>query len=218
VLCSTWRIKSTSAARSEIDAQEKFISFFKVGVLTRVMSGRDSASLDTGAGATLPPKVEEELRVAMSTEEIVAHRRLAAGMDRADKPLKKVDLLHQFARLSQHPLLLGSSGDGFSVEELKGSSSKLRAVLEVLQRVKASGEKALVFARHLDVQRMLARVLSAEFQTPVRVVNGETPRSPSLRDTAVRSRKQIIEHFSRTPGFQVSCILPISPADVRVLR
>jgi type IV secretion system protein VirB4 len=51
VLCSTWRPKSTSAARSEIDAQEKFISFFKVGVLTRVMSGRDTASLETGAGA-----------------------------------------------------------------------------------------------------------------------------------------------------------------------
>jgi type IV secretion system protein VirB4 len=51
VLCSTWRPKSTAAARSEIDAQEKFISFFKVGVLTRVMSGRDFASLETGAGA-----------------------------------------------------------------------------------------------------------------------------------------------------------------------
>jgi type IV secretion system protein VirB4 len=51
VLCSTWRVKSAAAARSEIDAQEKFISFFKVGVLTRVMSGRDTASLETGAGA-----------------------------------------------------------------------------------------------------------------------------------------------------------------------
>ena len=51
VLCSKWRVKSTSSARSEIDAQEKFISFFKVGVLTRVMSGRDTASLETGAGA-----------------------------------------------------------------------------------------------------------------------------------------------------------------------
>ena len=51
VLCSTWRVKSTSSARSEIDAQEKFISFFKVGVLTHVMSGRDTASLETGAGA-----------------------------------------------------------------------------------------------------------------------------------------------------------------------
>jgi len=51
VLCTTWRVKSTNSARKEIDAQEKFISFFKVGVLTRVMSGRDTASLDTGAGA-----------------------------------------------------------------------------------------------------------------------------------------------------------------------
>jgi type IV secretion system protein VirB4 len=51
ILCSTWRPKSTTAARSEIDAQEKFISFFKVGVLTRVMSGHDTASLETGAGA-----------------------------------------------------------------------------------------------------------------------------------------------------------------------
>jgi type IV secretion system protein VirB4 len=51
VLCSTWQPKSSSAARSEIDAQEKFISFFKVGVLQRVMSGRDTASLETGAGA-----------------------------------------------------------------------------------------------------------------------------------------------------------------------
>jgi type IV secretion system protein VirB4 len=51
VLCTTWRPKSMAAARSEIDAQEKFISFFKVGVLTRVMSGHDTASLETGAGA-----------------------------------------------------------------------------------------------------------------------------------------------------------------------
>ena len=51
VLCSTWRVKSASSARKEIDQQEKFISFFKVGVLTRVMSGRDTASLETGAGA-----------------------------------------------------------------------------------------------------------------------------------------------------------------------
>jgi type IV secretion system protein VirB4 len=51
VLCSTWRVKSASAARSEIDQQEKFISFFKVGVLSRVMSGRDTASLETGASA-----------------------------------------------------------------------------------------------------------------------------------------------------------------------
>jgi len=39
VLCSTWRPKSTAAARHEIDAQEKFISFFKVGVLNPLQPG-----------------------------------------------------------------------------------------------------------------------------------------------------------------------------------
>jgi type IV secretion system protein VirB4 len=51
VLCTTWRPKSAAKARAEISQQEKFISFFKVGVLNRVMSGRDTASLEDGAGA-----------------------------------------------------------------------------------------------------------------------------------------------------------------------
>jgi hypothetical protein len=65
VLCSTWRPKSTAAARSEIDAQEKFISFFKVGVLTRVMSGRDTASLETGAGAKAANSSVDDLSVVI---------------------------------------------------------------------------------------------------------------------------------------------------------
>src|ERR1700722_5804670 len=62
VLCSTWRVKSAASARNEVDAQEKFISFFKVGVLTRVMSGRDTASLETGAGAKAANSNVEDLR------------------------------------------------------------------------------------------------------------------------------------------------------------
>jgi hypothetical protein len=42
--------QSTSAARSEIDAQEKFILFFKVGIDARY-ERRDTASLERGAGA-----------------------------------------------------------------------------------------------------------------------------------------------------------------------
>ena len=50
IVCSTWRPKSSSAARKEIDQQEKFISFFKASPLQRLMSGRDTASLETTAG------------------------------------------------------------------------------------------------------------------------------------------------------------------------
>lgn len=61
ILCSTWRPKSSVTARHEIDQQEKFISFFKVGVLSRVMAGKDSASLDTGAGAKAANNAVDDL-------------------------------------------------------------------------------------------------------------------------------------------------------------
>lgn len=61
VLCTIWRVKSTASARREIDQQEKFISFFKAGVLTRVMSGRDTVSLDTGAGAKAANNAVDDL-------------------------------------------------------------------------------------------------------------------------------------------------------------
>ncbi len=61
VLCTSWRPKSGATARKEIENQEKFISFFKVGILNRIMSGKDTASLETGAGAKAAQSNVEEL-------------------------------------------------------------------------------------------------------------------------------------------------------------
>src|SRR5216683_719139 len=72
ILCSTWRVKSTAAARNEIDSQEKFISFFKVGVLQRVMSGPDTASLETGAGAKAANNSVDDLSEVIRSLDIKA--------------------------------------------------------------------------------------------------------------------------------------------------
>ena len=80
ILCSTWRPKSTAAARSEIDAQEKFISFFKVGVLTRVMSGRDTASLETGAGAKAANSNVDDLSEVIRSLDKKTHGEYSLGL------------------------------------------------------------------------------------------------------------------------------------------
>jgi len=49
--CTTWKPKSSADVRKEISAQEKWIDFFKVGILQRVMAGKNFAALDQGAGA-----------------------------------------------------------------------------------------------------------------------------------------------------------------------
>lgn len=99
ILCSTWRPKSTATARHEIDQQEKFISFFKVGVLSRVMAGKDTASLDTGAGAkaanvavddlsevirSLDKKAQGEysLRLLVATRSVAELRNIAPAVHR----------------------------------------------------------------------------------------------------------------------------------------
>lgn len=51
IICSTWGPESAAAARKEVDHQEKFTSFFKVGIANRLMSGKDTASLDRTARA-----------------------------------------------------------------------------------------------------------------------------------------------------------------------
>jgi len=61
ILCSTWRPKSAAAARKEIDNQEKFTSFFKVGIANRLMSGRDVASLDRSASAKAANSTVDDL-------------------------------------------------------------------------------------------------------------------------------------------------------------
>jgi hypothetical protein len=108
----------------------------------------------------------------------------------------------------QHPLLLESDGDEFPVEILKASSSKLREVLAVANKIRALGEKVIIFARHKDVQRMLARVLSDELGKPVRVINGDTPRAITLRRAGIETRNGILANFRKVTGFDVLILSP----------
>jgi hypothetical protein len=156
----------------------------------------------------LPAKSEHRLSCTMSIDEIRAHILLAEGLGDVGEPKRKVNLLGDFARLYQHPLLLSNSGDEFSVDQLKSASSKLTAVVGELRRIKGLREKVIIFARHKDVQRMLARVLSAEFGMPVRILNGDTPRSSSRSKTGAASRSQLLKEFRHRAGFDVLILSP----------
>jgi superfamily II DNA or RNA helicase len=156
----------------------------------------------------LPQKHERKLTCVMSGTEVTKHLSLVEGLSSARAAKGKLDLLHRFARLYQHPLLLDSDGDDASVEELKAESSKLREVLSVLRTIRQRGEKAIVFARHKDMQRILVRVFSAEFGKPIRVINGDTPRAGSLRKNGMETRSAILQDFRESEGFDVLILSP----------
>jgi hypothetical protein len=156
----------------------------------------------------LPRKHERKIECIMSEAEVSKHQGLTEGLSAAKRSKGRLELLQGFARLYQHPLLLDGDGDDFSVEELKDQSSKLRETLRVLHQICKAGEKAIIFARHKAMQRILARVLSSEFKKPVRIVNGDTPRSGRFSKAGGETRSCILEDFRKSAGFDVVILSP----------
>ena len=199
------------AARYESRMEENLRETTFAGLKTRLLYQKSNAFLlrrSKSEVLELPKKHEHKIACTMSAEEIGKHQSLADGMSGTKQSKGKLDLLHRFARVYQHPFLLESDGDEFSVEVLKASSSKLREVLSVLHRIRALGEKVIIFARHKDVQRMLVRVLSDEFGKPVRVINGDTPRATSIRRAGIETRNSILANFRKLAGFDVLILSP----------
>ena len=160
------------------------------GLKSRLLYQRPNAFLlrrSKGEVLKLPQKHEHKLPCVMSRPKLPSISASSrASSARAAKG--ELDLLHRFPRLYQHPLLLDGDGDDASVEKLTAESWKLREVLSVLRSIRQHGEKAIVFARHKDMQRILVRVFSAEFRKPVRVINGDTPRTGSLRKNRMETQ------------------------------
>jgi hypothetical protein len=181
------------------------------GLKSRLLYQKPNAFLlrrSKGEVLELPQKHEHKLACDMSEAEVEKHLSLVEGLHVSRAPKGKLDLLHKFARLYQHPVLVDGDGDDATVDELKAKSSKLREVLSVLHRIRQRREKAIVFARHKDMQRILARVYSVEFGKPIRVVNGDTPRAGTLRRSGAETRSGILSEFRNAGGFDVLILSP----------
>jgi SNF2 family DNA or RNA helicase len=143
----------------------------------------------------------------MSSFEVACHQELRNEMGTTTRTEGKLGLLQKFARLYQHPALL-KYPDECSVEELLSQSSKLSQLINVLQRIQSRNEKAIIFCRHKDMQRVLARVLGAEFGRTIRIINGDTARVAPTRKVGVETRSGILEEFKRRKGFDTLILSP----------
>jgi hypothetical protein len=166
-----------------------------------VLLRRDKGILDG-----LPAKQEHRLRCEMTDLERATVAGLLSATRRRGSALKVLQQLHL---ASQHPVLAGASGNAYDVEGLIRSSSRLYALVQVLRDVEARGEKALIFARSIDAQRMLAHVLKHVFRRRVNVINGQSHAVGATRfASAGVYRRQTIDAFRRTPGFDVIILSP----------
>jgi len=113
--------------------------------------------------------------------------------------------------LYQHPSLLDDTWVRKDSRTLQAESGKLRRVIQQLHAIRARGEKALVFARLVDMQQLLASVLREEFELRVQIINGTTPRdskSTATTQRAKQTRSQMLHDFRNKPGFHVLILSP----------
>ncbi len=154
----------------------------------------------------LPPKHEHVIECELSPRQRQWDRDLRSRKDSDSETRHPLALIDQLVKVYQHPALLPRY-EPLPREEAVQQCPKLREVLKLLRGIKAKREKVLIFARFLDVQQLLAEVISAEFEIEVGIVNGATPRHGATKRQS-ETRSAVVKRFRESQGFGVIVLSP----------
>ncbi|AEG43647.1 DEAD/DEAH box helicase [Isoptericola variabilis] len=151
--------------------------------------------LHTGEHARMMPPAQVQ-----AYDDEIARYRAKAGTNGA-----MLGALQRLAQVSLHPGLVQDEvlADGVGAVDLSARTKV--TVREILDGVRAAGEKAIVFASTKRMQRALALWLRDLYDVPVDIVNGDTPATGS-EDSRVRR----IRRFEQRPGFGVIIMSPLA--------
>ena len=149
----------------------------------------------------LPQKHEHPLRVTMPPRQAEAYGR-ALAMKELSGPEGTLGMIHALRRISLHPSLVEGGVDA-SAELRIEDSARLKATVDILDKVAAAGEKALVFLESLDLQDadQLPMLLKRRYglaRLPM-VINGQV---------STEARQARVEAFQSESGFDVMLLSP----------
>ena len=146
-------------------------------------------------GLSLPEITERTISCAMSPVQTQLYARV-----REVRNARQGAALAAITRMLQacaHPALLAPTR--LAGVDPSSVCPKLDATMAVLEQVHARGEKALVFARWVNLQKLLADAIAQRFGVQVTVLNGTVP---------AELRQGIVDAFSRRAGFGVLVLSP----------
>lgn len=92
------------------------------------------------------------------------------------------------------------------IADYRRAAPKLDWLLDELQRIKANGEKVIVFCEFRDIQRLLQHYITEELAFKPDIINGDTSAAVSH----VQSRQKRIKAFQERPGFGVIILSPVA--------
>ncbi len=115
-------------------------------------------------------------------------------------PGAALKMLHHIRTVSVHPDLDGGDGQG---GDFIAAAARLTACFDLLRRIRAKGERALVFVEHRRMQYRFIELAKAELGlAAIDLINGDTP---------IRKRQEIVDRFQKhasEPGFDLLVLGP----------
>lgn len=137
------------------------------------------------------------------------YRKNSAVQDMRGQALKT---LQQLRSVSLHPKLGQTqqlmSSEGKAAKHLMNQSAKLTVVLERLDKIKAAGEKVILFMLTKQLQAAMKLWLGQLYGLDIHIINGDTAAVQGKRDTL--TRKKMIEQFESVEGFNIIIMSPVA--------
>jgi hypothetical protein len=155
-----------------------------------------------GMKTGLPEKRVKTYNVPMSPSQTQAYDRVlarASALRQNGEPGAMLKILHMLRGTSLHPIPPAEAED---FDSYISASARLSKTFEILEEVKAQGEKALVFCEDREMQAFLAIAVQEKFaiQSPIPIINGDVAGS--------KRQDKVVDFQSRPAGFDVMVLSP----------
>jgi superfamily II DNA or RNA helicase len=150
----------------------------------------------------LPEKIEKSVQKEMPEIQAVAYVQAVQGISSSKTNKSKLEAFHRIRGISLHPRFADESSLA-NGESYVSESARLASCFSLLDKIKASGEKALLFVESIAMQEWLAFYLREKYKLE---------RSPGriFGDTSADRRTAIVERFQDSPE-GVFDVLILSP-------
>jgi hypothetical protein len=162
---------------------------------------RDKSSLKG-----LPMKHEHTMNCLLSPSQREWHLDIIQRAKEGGPNNHPFGLLQQLMLVYQHPSLVPHY-DPPAPKQAVGDCPKLAETVALIRRIHKLGEKVLLFARSLNMQDLLKRVIECEFGIDVDILNGQVTRRGSTKGLK-NTRKDIVDRFKNSEGFSAIILSP----------
>jgi superfamily II DNA or RNA helicase len=162
---------------------------------------RDKSSLKG-----LPAKHEHILSCFLSPSQREWHLDIIQRAKEGGPNNHPFGLLQQLMLVYQHPSLVPKY-DPPTPQQAIRDCPKLAETVALIKQIRQRDEKVLLFARSLNMQDVLKRVIESEFGIDVDILNGQVARQGNTKGLT-NSRKEIVSRFRRAKGFGAIVLSP----------